>query len=536
MKPRQLSGFTIFFLCILVLYGFSSLAADETSFDSTFYHIYTHTASESLPRALQSADSLYYTASTDVNRVRALMLIGDVYHRMANRDSVIHYAQRAARIAERSNIYAWQARIYGVLSTQHREMGLLGQGRKYLALGMKASERMGTPDAVNQFKGQVFQETGFYDIAEGTYEQGVEHFKQSNLLFEQLPTSAVRDFGLSQNEERLGFCYTALGMLDSALLHYRQALDLSGQATAADTPVKGHIYNGLGRVYLAQGDPNEAIGFLNKALAIADVTEFPNLQISVYQNLADYYRTVNDMEAYTRYNERYLEANRRYEANHRGYTDQIVTNTTLKLEKEAAARQNAIILGIVLLVGVGMGIVVYVRIQRQKHRRFEQLIQRMRARVTETSPTLVEPTPVDREEEHPEREIMPESTRRDLLKKLAQFEESRGYRDRNLSIALLAGKMKTNTKYLSHVINKDKQKDFNTYINALRVEYVIYMMTHDPQYLKYKISFMAEDAGFSSHSKFTTVFKNVAGLSPSTFMDYLKKKPVAQHEESVVED
>ncbi|WP_337059076.1 AraC family transcriptional regulator [Elizabethkingia meningoseptica] len=34
---------------------------------------------------------------------------------------------------------------------------------------------------------------------------------------------------------------------------------------------------------------------------------------------------------------------------------------------------------------------------------------------------------------------------------------------------------------------------------------------------------LAEEAGFSSHSKFATVFKNIAGVSPSYFIRYIEK-------------
>src|SRR5690606_37967811 len=115
-----------------------------------------------ISQALKSADSLYRTAGSDVQQIRSLMLISDVYHRMANRDSSIHYAVRAERIAEQADNYVWQARICGVLSTQHRETGLYSAGRRYVEKGMKAIEKVANREAANQFKGQCFQELGFY--------------------------------------------------------------------------------------------------------------------------------------------------------------------------------------------------------------------------------------------------------------------------------------------------------------------------------------------------------------------------------------
>ena len=40
--------------------------------------------------------------------------------------------------------------------------------------------------------------------------------------------------------------------------------------------------------------------------------------------------------------------------------------------------------------------------------------------------------------------------------------------------------------------------------------------------MNYKISFLAEESGFSSHSSFATVFKAIIGMSPATFINLLK--------------
>src|SRR5690606_2490108 len=106
------------------------------------------------------------------------------------------------------------------------------------------------------------------------------------------------------------------------------------------------------------------------------------------------------------------------------------------------------------------------------------------------------------------------------------------FTDRNISIAVLAGKLQTNTKYLSHIINKHKQKDFNTYINKLRIDYIITKMEDEPKYLHYKISYLADECGFATHSQFTNVFKQLTGISPSTFITCLKKSN--QKEEPVM--
>jgi AraC-like DNA-binding protein len=91
-----------------------------------------------------------------------------------------------------------------------------------------------------------------------------------------------------------------------------------------------------------------------------------------------------------------------------------------------------------------------------------------------------------------------------------------------MSLALLAAHFDTNTKYLSEVINTHKGKNFNSYINELRINYIIDKLKSNRTYLQYKISYLAEESGFSSHSSFATVFKSVTGISPTVFIDLLK--------------
>lgn len=44
--------------------------------------------------------------------------------------------------------------------------------------------------------------------------------------------------------------------------------------------------------------------------------------------------------------------------------------------------------------------------------------------------------------------------------------------------------------------------------------------------LNYKLSYLAEMSGFTSHSKFTMAFKNAMGITPSQFIEELKKENI----------
>ncbi|MCD9856169.1 helix-turn-helix domain-containing protein [Epilithonimonas sp. JDS] len=119
---------------------------------------------------------------------------------------------------------------------------------------------------------------------------------------------------------------------------------------------------------------------------------------------------------------------------------------------------------------------------------------------------------------------IPEKTENLILSNLETFEKSKDVRDPSLSLSVLAKRMNTNSKYLSEVINKHKGKNFNNYLNELRVNYIVEKLTQNPEYLQYKTSYLAEEAGFASRTTFTTIFKNVTGKSPSQFIDEIKNR------------
>lgn len=118
--------------------------------------------------------------------------------------------------------------------------------------------------------------------------------------------------------------------------------------------------------------------------------------------------------------------------------------------------------------------------------------------------------------------LMTSETEAKLLELLMAFEKGTLYNSKNMSLPYLAGELNTNTKYLSHVINRHKSSDFKSYINRLRINYIVDKLIHDEKYRQYKISILADECGFSSHSKFASVFKTVTDYSPSAFIKQLE--------------
>jgi AraC-like DNA-binding protein len=114
-------------------------------------------------------------------------------------------------------------------------------------------------------------------------------------------------------------------------------------------------------------------------------------------------------------------------------------------------------------------------------------------------------------------------TEQNLLDKLNEFESTKGFLKKEVNLNYLAKQFNTNTKYLSEIIKSYKNKNFNQYLNELRIDYLIEQLKTDDKVLNTKLSYLASDFGFNSHSSFSTIFTQYVGKTPSEYIKELKE-------------
>lgn len=112
-----------------------------------------------------------------------------------------------------------------------------------------------------------------------------------------------------------------------------------------------------------------------------------------------------------------------------------------------------------------------------------------------------------------------------ILKGLETFEHEEDYLGIGLTQSALAEKLDTNTTYLSKVINHYKGKNFNSYLNELRVNHAVSLLKNSPTHRKYTIKALAEELGFSNPRSFSDAFFSQTGIKPSYFIKQIEKEP-----------
>lgn len=108
--------------------------------------------------------------------------------------------------------------------------------------------------------------------------------------------------------------------------------------------------------------------------------------------------------------------------------------------------------------------------------------------------------------------------KKEILGKLNDFEDNKGYLKNDLTLNKVSKNLKTNSTYLSKVINMEKQKNFANYINDLRIEYCIQQIEQNKNFKHYSIRSMAKEVGFNNLQSFVTAFSKQKGCNPAEFM------------------
>jgi AraC-like DNA-binding protein len=99
---------------------------------------------------------------------------------------------------------------------------------------------------------------------------------------------------------------------------------------------------------------------------------------------------------------------------------------------------------------------------------------------------------------------------------LALMGRERPYRDPDLTLADLAGRLGTTPHKLSEVLNAELEQSFYDFVNGYRVDDVRRRLA-ESESRRLNVLTLAMDAGFASKSTFNQVFKKLTGQTPSTY-------------------
>jgi len=290
-------------------------------------------------------------------------------------------------------------------------------------------------------------------------------------------------------------------------------------------------YENLSRYFFIKENYNKAVENLELSLSKIQNLPYNGLKIRIYESLSKNYFALHNDEKYHQYNKLYMETKTQLDFSQKEGIRYIVKlvenyqNKNLEFQKQNELKRFWVLTSILFLIIVGL--IIYFLSQNTKNKDLKKQFEffEKQNKREHTIPIPKNEKVIVIVEKSPEKDSNKISKEKEdeILQKLQEWEQSDQYLSKSMSLSMLSAQMGVNTKYLSEVINNSKEKNFNGYINELRINHIAHLLKTDPTYLNYKVSYLAEFSGFSSHSAFTTVFKSVTGMSPNAYIQEISK-------------
>ncbi|MGV2451220.1 UNVERIFIED_CONTAM: helix-turn-helix domain-containing protein [Ralstonia mannitolilytica] len=298
----------------------------------------------------------------------------------------------------------------------------------------------------------------------------------------------------------------------------------------------------IGKSYEGLKDKTKAVENYAKLDSIISKSgyTFPELR-DVYTFLIDYYKENNDKEKQLYYIERFLKVDQKLDEQFKYLSTEIprkYDTPNLLQEKENIIEELKfrkkvlyISLGILLLILLFIIYLYYRSKKTEKEQRkiAQDLISLVEKRNIEeknaeeknkANNIEIAPIAIPEQEEQNDKtsKTISEEVTQFILQELRIFESKELFLKKGITLASLAKNIKTNTAYLSEIINTHKGKNFAAYLNDLRIDFALSRLVKDKKFRSYKLSVIAEELGYNNEQAFSLAFKKKTGTTLSMYI------------------
>lgn len=293
----------------------------------------------------------------------------------------------------------------------------------------------------------------------------------------------------------------------------------------------------LGKSYDGQHDKEKAIQHFIKLDSNIQKTNnlFPELK-EVYTYIINYYKEKDDKEKQLFYIDRFLKVNTKLDEQFKYLSTELhkkyeIPNLIHEKENIITDLKNRkitlwIFIGVILTSAFILITYFYLNLKKteKKYRKIAQdLIKSLEEKEPIVSNSSNDVTKVSQPKTIIENKVgksIPEDVIQFILRELDNFEKQDLFLKKGITLSSLSKQIKTNSSYLSDIINSYKGKNFATYLNDLRIDYAIDKLLKDRKFRSYKLTVVAEELGYNNEQAFATAFKKKTG---TTFTIYIKE-------------
>lgn len=380
---------------------------------------------------------------------------------------------------------------------------------------------------------------GYYVPKKAHQDTILSYFKKSLQEAKQITDNKENVLQTDEKYDMISYLYMNIGMyyamiytpkrLDLAEEYLKNSLSTINNRKFTEIEVdKIPILNYLGNFYSEQNKHSDAIDYARQVIKLEKTKKSPSARVAAFATLTNSYEGLKDKDSTIKYMSLYTNL-----SDSLSHINKIAADKTIKKissKQDKIHKDNELhlisISCIIFLILVASGWFFWKRNQSKLHKRYKTIIENLK---NDTKVSQIQPVSTEIEDKSPENIInISEDTTASLLNKLSKFEKSEKFLKNDMSLSALSNSLNTNPRYLSEIIKQHKGKNFNNYLNGLRIHYITNKLYDTPVFREYKISYLAEACGFSSREVFAVIFKKETGVTPSYFISQLKKDDVKE--------
>jgi len=528
--------YLLFVLCFGV--ATAQQTVTEASINKQFEQALHYVNSDNPEKAIPILDKI----NTDCKRIgyqagitRVGHTLAIIYFNSSDYNKVINLSDEFLKVGNTIKDYEKLSHIHRLKGCAYSELGLLNKGSEEYAQALQYAGKMDSGNNKHHAISVIYGNRASHLIKSGAPQDSVfasinrsiaeaEKIKETDKTFISKKYSLIAySYIILANE------YAKAGNRKTAGDYYLKALAIHN---TKPVPLVERVVllSELGYFYNDEQEYKKAVQYAEQGIALEKKASFPQLRRDLFETLSKSYLELHRTEDSKKYLSLFTALNDSISKIDKKAVDTALSSTISKQEEQhldSISKQTiAYTLSSLALIVFGVLFFLYYKKQKQKQiKKIESILEQLKAKQNNPDAVIAIPeadTVQDKEEE--EIALMSPEAEEKLLEKLHDFERKELYLERKVSLSYVAAQVETNTKYLSYIIKKHKGKDFNKYINDLRINYIVQKINDNPVYRQYKINFLAEETGFSSHSKFATIFKSTVGVSPSEFIKYCQEK------------
>ena len=477
--------------------------------------IYVHFGSNSKALELRKrANNVYAALNKKSHLASGYNWIGNIYKEQGEFTMALDYYLKALKIYEEDNDEQNIGYPLLNISSIYRYLKQFDQAINY---AVTAKDKFDKADNKYGVGVSLYRLALIYS-EESDYDNSIKTLNEAKILFEETQNA----YFLALVNQMLGNCYRKLGNNDLAFNYFNSSFTTSKQL--GDKNLISTAAQNIGTVYYDKGDFFKALEYMKKSETILKEINDKHALMKLSQNFIEIYSQLNKPDSVIKYFQNYVtlsdslfseqnsksiaEMQTKYETEKKEKELEI---STIKIEEQKAKLVLLIVFLVVMLVN---GIIFYL-LQRKNYKKNLLLaksnLENRQLQEAEVKSRI--------------RNNISDKAAKKILEKLAfEIETQKCYLEPELNINTLAQRTGTNREYLSQIIHKTYNKNFNEFVNYYRVYESVEILKKivSDGHENWTMETVAEKSGFKYTSTFNPAFKSVMNMSPTEFKKALK--------------